>query len=264
MLKLYPLYSGSSGNMYLIKSEASTILVDIGVSYKALINSLCELNLSIDNVDALLITHEHADHTLGFSTFVNKTNIPIYLTKKTLDYLITKNSSRLKKTPNAHIIKQEDTFEIKDITVSSTPVSHDASEPVSYHISSMDKSLTIATDLGFVSGNIYDNLRNSNISVIESNYDKNLLMYGPYTYPLKCRIQSDLGHLSNDDASNTILNLAKDGKRDFILGHLSKMNNEPEQALFSVNTILTQNGFDTKEFNIHVATRDASFEVYDL
>lgn len=264
MLKLYPLYSGSSGNMYLIKSEASTILVDIGVSYKALINSLTELNLSIDDVDALLITHEHSDHTLGFSTFVNKTNIPIYITKKTLDFLIDKNSSKLKKTPNAHIIKQDDSFNIKDINVTSTKVSHDAKEPVSFHISSLDKSLTIATDLGFVSNNVYENLRNSNISVIESNYDRNLLMYGPYTYPLKCRIQSDLGHLSNDDASNTILNLAKEGKRDFILGHLSKMNNEPEQALFNVNNILIQNGFNTKDFNIHVATRDASFEVYDL
>lgn len=264
MLKLYPLYSGSSGNMYLVKSEASTILIDIGVSYKALTNSLDKLGMSIQDVDALLITHEHSDHTQGFSTLVNKTNIPIYLTEKTLNYLLDKHKAKLRNTPNAQVIKQDDTFKIKDITVTSMKVSHDAVEPVSYYISSKDKSLTIATDLGYVSENIYEHLKDSDISVIESNYDRNLLMYGPYSYPLKCRIQSDLGHLSNDDASSVILKLANTGKRNFILGHLSKTNNEPEQALFNVCETLSKNGYNTDEFNLHVASRNLSLEVYDL
>lgn len=264
MLKLYPLYSGSSGNMYLIKSEASTILIDIGVSYKSLTSSLDALGMSINDVDALLITHEHIDHTQGFTTFVNKTNIPIYLTKKTLDYLVNKNDAKLKQVPNSNIIKQDDTFKIKDILVTSMKVSHDAVEPVSYYITSGDKSLTIATDLGYITDDIYDHMKCSNISVIESNYDRNLLMYGPYTYPLKCRIQSDLGHLSNDDASSVILKLANTGKRDFILGHLSKTNNEPEQALFNAYETLTKNGYNKNEFNISVATRNLSLEVYDL
>ena len=89
-------------------------------------------------------------------------------------------------------------------------------------------------------------------------------MYGPYSYPLKCRIQSDIGHLSNDDTSNTILSLAKEGKRNFLLGHISQNNNEPEQALFAINNTLTENGFNLNDFNINLATRDVSFEEYIL
>lgn len=264
MLKLYPLYSGSSGNMYLIKSPKSTILVDIGVSFKQVISALEALNLAIDDISGLLITHEHSDHTKGFTTFINKTNIPIYLTKGTYSYLINKNKDKLKKTPNVFFVNSETSFNIEDINITPFNTSHDAAEPVGYSVSNGDSSLTIATDLGYVSDSVYEHLLDSNFSVIESNYDRNLLMYGPYTYPLKCRIQSDLGHLSNDDTSCTILNLAREGKRNFLLGHISENNNEPEQALFSVTNTLESNGFDMHDFNIACATRDVSFEVYDL
>lgn len=264
MLKLYPLYSGSSGNMYLIKSPTSTLLVDIGVSFKALKTCLENLNMNISDISALLITHEHSDHIKGISTFMNKTDIPIYTTKRTKEYILNKYASALKNTPEINIVSNEKTIQIGDITVTPFKTSHDAVDPVGYTLQNDDSTLTIATDLGYVSDNVYEHLLDSNLSVIESNYDRNLLMYGSYTYPLKCRIQSDIGHLSNDDTSNLILELARHGKRDFVLGHISQNNNEPEQALFCVNTTLQNNGFDLKDFNIHCATRDMSFEEYCL
>jgi len=264
MLKLYPLYSGSSGNMYLIKSPSSTVLVDIGVSFKALKTCLENLNMDFSDISALLITHEHSDHIKGITTFINKTNIPIYSSEGTKNYILNKLQDKFKNTPNITAVKPETSLAIGDITVTPFATSHDAVDPVGYTLQNDKSILTIATDLGYVSDNVYEHLLNSDLSVIESNYDRNLLMYGSYTYPLKCRIQSDIGHLSNDDTSNLILDLARHGKRDFILGHISQNNNEPEQAKFCVNTTLESNGFDLKDFNIHCATRDMSFEEYTL
>jgi len=264
MLKLYPLYSGSSGNMYLIKSPTSAVLVDIGVSFKSLVTTLDCLQMTIDDISALFITHEHLDHIKGLTTFINKTNIPIYTAQGTKDYILDKFETKFKNTPNINVITAETSLNVQDITVTPFKTSHDASEPVGYTLQNEDSTLTIATDLGYVSDSVYEHLCKSSLCVIESNYDRNLLMYGNYSYPLKCRIQSDIGHLSNDDTSNIILDLARIGKRDFILGHLSENNNEPEQALFSVNTALADNGFDLKDFNINCATRDLSFEEYVL
>lgn len=264
MLKLYPLYSGSSGNMYLIKSPTSAVLVDIGVSFKSLTTCLENLGLNLNDISALFITHEHSDHIKGLTTFINKTNIPVYTTNGTCNYILEKYQDKFKNTPNIITVKPETSLVVRDITVTPFKTSHDAADPVGYTLQNGDSTLTIATDLGYVSDNVYEHLLNSNLSLIESNYDRNLLMYGDYTYPLKCRIQSDIGHLSNDDTSNLILDLARQGKRDFILGHISQNNNEPEQAMFSVNTTLTSNGFDLNDFNIHCATRDMSFEEYVL
>ena len=264
MLKLYPLFSGSSGNMYLIKSPKATLLVDIGVSFKSLTNSLEVLNINLEDIDALLITHEHIDHTKGLSTFINKTNIPIYTTEGTKTYLMDKLYDKLKSEPNINTIDSNETFTVKDITIDSFEISHDAVQPVGFSFRNDDTMLTIATDLGYVSDDVFSHLEKSNFSVLECNYDRNLLMYGNYPYPLKCRIQSDIGHLSNDDTSSTILDLAKIGKRNFLLGHISQNNNEPDQALFEVNSTLKANGFDLNEFNISCATRNASYEEYIL
>ena len=264
MLKLYPLYSGSSGNMYLIRSPKATVIVDIGVSFKSLVTSLETLGIGLNEIDALFITHEHTDHTLGLATFINKTDIPIYTSNGTSSYLLNKLKVKLKKVPSIAIVSANNSFTLKDITVLPFKISHDAAEPLGFTFTNEDSILTIATDLGFVSDDVYDKLSRSTFSVIECNYDRNLLMYGPYSYPLKCRIQSDIGHLSNDDTSSTILSLAKAGKRNFLLGHISENNNEPEQALFAVRHTLTENGFNLNDFNINLATRDASFEEYIL
>ena len=264
MLKLYPLFSGSSGNMYLVESHNAKVLVDIGVSYKSLTSSLETLGINISDIDALVITHEHSDHTKGLSTFINKNSTPMFMTQGTYDYLLNKIDGKLRNKPNVTYIHPEDTFSIKDIDITPFKTSHDAVEPVGYTLRSEDSILTIATDLGYVSENVYKHLLNSSFSVIESNYDRNLLLYGSYPYPLQCRIQSDIGHLSNDDTSDTILSLAKQGKRNFLLGHISKNNNEPEQAMFCVQDNLVKNGFNLQDFNISFASRNVSYEVYHL
>ena len=195
MLKLYPLYSGSSGNMYLIKSPTSAVLVDIGVSFKSLVTCLENLGMDVKDISALFITHEHSDHIKGLTTFINKTNIPIYTAQGTKEYILNKYENKIKSPPNICIIQPETSLVIGDITITPFQTSHDAADPVGYTLQNGDSILTIATDLGYVSDNVYEHLLNSNLSVIESNYDRNLLMYGNYSYPLKCRIQSDIRSL---------------------------------------------------------------------
>lgn len=261
MLNLYPLFSGSSGNMYLVESNNTNVLVDIGISYKRAQNALNEIGKSFENIDALVITHEHSDHIQGLATLLKKQNIPIYASKGTS--LAIKQKLKLENL-NINEIQPSETFSIQDINVTPFETSHDAAMPLGYTLASENKTLTIATDLGYVSDNVYSHLKDSNLSVIESNYDNTLLMYGPYNYNLKQRIKSNIGHLSNTDTANVITNLAKEGKRSFVLGHISENNNNPDIAYSIVTDTLKENGFDLAEFNINVATRDFSSEVYSL
>lgn len=261
MLKFHPIFSGSSGNMYLIESEQAKILIDLGVTYKVAKTALESINIDISNIDALLVTHEHIDHTKGISRFAKLTPVKIFMTDKTFNALYDKHFSKLENI-NITYVNYNERFNIKDITIYPFKVSHDAAMPVGYTITSKDKSITIATDLGYIDKPIYEQLKSSDLSLIEANYDPNLLMYGPYPYTTKLRIQSELGHLSNADTSSVILNLARDGKRNFVLGHMSVNNNNAEQALYEVNSTLEENGFKLSEFNINIATRDFSNEVY--
>ena len=262
MLNLYPLFSGSSGNMYLVESNNTNVLVDIGISYKRANQALNDIGKTFENIDAIVITHEHQDHIQGLSTLLKKQNIPIYTSKGTSSAI----RQKLKLTDNIQIneIVADECFCIRDISITPFEISHDAAMPLGYTIASEDKTLTIATDLGYVSENIYSHLKEANLSVIESNYDNTLLMYGPYNYNLKQRIKSNLGHLSNTDTASVITNLAKDGKRSFILGHLSQNNNNPDIAYSIITDTLKENGFNLDEFNINIATRDFSSEVYSL
>jgi len=160
MLKLYPLFSGSSGNMYLIKSPTSTVLVDIGVSFKALKTCLENLNMTLTDISALLITHEHSYHTKGLATFINKTNIPVYTTKGTREYILKKYADKFKHQPEIIIVKPETSLSIGDITVIPFKTSHDAVDPVGYTLQNDDSVLTIATDLGIVSENVEQSVKN--------------------------------------------------------------------------------------------------------
>ena len=261
MLKLYPLFSGSSGNMYYITSPKSKIILDFGVSYKKAVLALKSIGENIEDVDAICITHEHSDHISGLKTMLKKHNIPLFSTAKTLEYILDKYELEY---TNAITIDYDKPFKIQDITISPFKVSHDAVNPVGYTFIHEDSTLTVATDLGYIDENVYTHLNQSNFSVIEANYDPQLLMYGPYPYNTKLRIKSDIGHLSNIDTSDVILELAKCGKRNFLLGHISLNNNDEIYALNTVTSKLETNGFDLNEFNIHVATRDFSDEVYLL
>ena len=230
MLNLYPLYSSSSGNMFNINSDKTSILLDVGVSYKAINQGLTQINKNISNISAVLITHEHIDHIKGLPLLCRKNNIPIYACGKTASFL---DDMLKEKNIPADITKLNygQAFKINDLEITPFETSHDAIYPCGYHIKTKNQKLTYATDLGYVSDEVFEYLRDSDFCILEANYDKNMLDFGKYPYPIKHRIKSNLGHLSNDDTAKTLTKLASIGKTNFLLAHLSQNNNNVDVLL---------------------------------
>lgn len=261
MLKVHPLYSSSSGNMFHIESEKANILIDIGVSYKAINLGLKSIEKNISNIDAILITHEHIDHIKGLPLLCRKNEIPIYACGKTADYL---ENYLKEQNINSKIIKvnYEEKFKIFDMEITPFETSHDAVNPCGYDIYSNGKHISYATDLGYVSDEIENHMRNSNLIVLESNYDKTLLEFGSYPFNTKRRIAGIKGHLSNEDTANLISRLYNYNCSNFIISHMSENNNTIEVAKDSINYILNEKGIVPNNLNINFATKALSSEEY--
>ena len=265
MLNLYPLFSSSSGNMYLIETKEANILIDIGVTYKKVNSALNNLSKSVNDIDAIFITHEHSDHIKGLNLFIkNNPSTPVYASKGTSEYIIDSLKKSNIDSTNVIDISLSKSINIKDLTIEYFNTSHDAIDPLGYKISNLAKSITIATDLGIMTNSVFSYLESSSLPVIESNYDKDMLYAGKYPFEIKRRIAGPYGHLSNEDSGNVILRLAKNGNRDFLLSHMSEHNNIPELAKETILSTLSLAGFNTEEFNINIASKDFSDEVYKL
>lgn len=261
MLNIFPLYSSSSGNMFNISSDKTDILLDIGVSYKAINEGLKSIDKAISDISAVLITHEHVDHIKGLSLLCRKNDIPIYACGKTASYI---NDMLKEKNIQADVMKIEygQPFKINDLEITAFETSHDAVCPCGYYIESKNKKLTYATDLGYVSNEVFEYLRESNYVVLEANYDKTMLDFGKYPYPLKYRIKSNLGHLSNDDCINTLVKLANMKTTDFLLAHLSENNNNPYVLKDQLASKFEENEMNYLDFNINIASKELSSEGY--
>ena len=259
MIKFCNLFSGSSGNSTYIESPTTKLLIDAGVSCQKITKALDSLNSSVKEIDGILISHEHSDHTKGIEIIAKKFNIPIYATKKTWDALQKLNvSESLKRFFNAN-----EQFKIGDVSILPFSIPHDAADPCGFSLFHDTKKITIATDIGHLDDDLIKKMYASDILLIESNYDRDTLLCGPYPYMLKKRIQSDVGHLSNEATSKAVKELYENGVNNIILGHLSKENNFPELAY---QTIL--NEINTSSCNLpfclSVAKRDEIDEIITL
>ena len=261
MINLHPLYSSSSGNLFHIQTQKSNILIDAGVSYKAINEGLKSIDKEITDINAVLITHEHIDHIKGLPLLCRKNDIPIYACGKTAEYIENELTERNIKN-NVFKLEYGQAYKIKDVEFTPFQTSHDAIMPCGYRIKSGDITLAFATDLGYVSDEVYDNLKNSDFVVIESNYDTTMLDFGKYPYPVKYRIKGNLGHLSNEDSAYTISRLAKNGQTNFLLAHLSTNNNTNDLVLNTLQDVLKRNEIDTSLLNINIASKELSNEEY--
>lgn len=242
-LAICSLASGSSGNCYVVRTGNTVLLVDAGISYKQIRLGLEKLGIDSSDINGVLVTHEHSDHIKGLPTLIKQTGVKIYASSQTAE-LVSDDPDCVE------CFDPGESFEIGDIRVSSFPVSHDAAQPVGYSLSSGEKNITLVTDTGIVTEEMKDYMQRSDILVLESNHDVNVLRMGPYPWFLKQRILSDHGHLSNEAAANALAELLKresDGgcpkERIVLLAHLSKENNFPEMAIATMENILQENGF---------------------
>lgn len=256
-MRLCSIASGSSGNCIYVGSEAAHLLVDVGISGKRIEKGLRELGLTGKDIDGILITHEHADHIQGLGVIARKFEIPVYATEGTIRAI--KDCEGLGKVDGElfQTIQEDRKFTIKDLTVNSMRISHDAAQPVGYRIAYGSKKVAVCTDLGVYNEYTVECLKGMDALLLEANHDVNMLQVGPYPYYLKQRILGDRGHLSNENAGRLLSRILHDELQTVLLGHLSKENNLPELAFESVRMEINMgdNPYAAGDFDIRVAGR---------
>lgn len=202
MLKFCSLYSGSSGNSLLVESNNTKLLIDCGTSAKKITTALEDLSIDITDIDAILVTHEHSDHVQGLGTISKKYDIPVFANFETWN-AIPKQSEKIDQK-NKNFFINDNEFQIGNLQIFPFSTPHDAVNPCGFSIVQGDKKLSIATDLGHMNEAIFENLKGSSFILLESNYEPEVLKMSPYPFSLKQRIAGPHGHLSNNDAGQTI------------------------------------------------------------
>lgn len=259
-LGLQTFASSSSGNSYLVKSETTSIILDIGLGIKKMNEKFAEAALQPAEINGVLLTHEHIDHVRSLGSLVREArDITVYATQGTIDVLTEKTPGLAKAglTP----VKGGTPFTVGDIKVIPFNVSHDTAEPVAYAFEKGGRKAAVVTDTGFISEEIFENIKDTDLLVLEANHERNILLYGRYPYSLKHRILSDLGHLSNEAAAECLIRMLRERDRfrtpRVILAHLSRENNTPQQAFITVKNLLEEAGFYVgKDLELEVADRD--------
>ena len=233
-MRIVTFASGSTGNCGLISDGGANILIDAGISMRRTVTALSSLGLTPYDLCGVLITHEHSDHISGLSMLCKHYNIQIFAPRP-LCYALGSMKPELK--VNLNIIPENEYFYMDGISVKCFRTPHDSYYSVGYRFEG-SSTIAWATDTGSITQPLIDGLEGAELALIEANHDVEMLKYGPYPYPLKKRILSDKGHLSNSDSALLAQHLAKSGTRYIILGHLSRENNTPEAALSTVKEAL--------------------------
>lgn len=253
-MKCVSLASGSKGNSYLIETNKSKILVDIGLTYKELCEKLDKLNVNPKNIDAVFISHEHSDHIKGLDTFLKEnTKAKIYVHNNGADAI----SNRLKNGLKNEVIFYNNEFVVNDFVVSPFKLSHDSAYCSGFSFYDDKAKISIATDTGCYNQNILDSLKGSTLVYLEANHDKEMLLKNPkYPAILKRRILSDTGHLSNDASEEIIEFLTINNTQQVVLSHLSEENNSPSFAYSYIKNKLEKVGIiEGENIFIDVATQ---------
>ena len=251
-MKLLPICSSSKGNSCYIGSRSSGILIDAGCSYKALCQGLGAMDTGIGAVKAVLVTHSHTDHVKGLLTMTKNTDIPIYASQATLNFLLQNDS--VAGSARLHTVEELGGVQFEgEIRAFSTP--HDCEGSVGYVMDFGEERLGYCTDLGEVTEEVRENLTGCRTVFIEANYEPELLRSNPrYPVYLKQRIASDHGHLSNPASAEFCSELVKSGTVSLVLGHLSQENNTPETAFGRVSGRLARDGAELdRDYMLRVA-----------
>lgn len=263
MIRFCSLYSGSSGNSLFISSGNTRLLVEAGLSAKKIIEALCTIGEKPAEINAILVSHEHSDHIRGAGILSRKFNLPIYASEGTWGAMEHMIGPVLE--CNKIIFTSYAPFEIGDITVTPFPIPHDAGEPVGYSFSASGRKVTVATDIGHINMELLNCFEDSDLLLLESNHDLEMLKVGPYPWSLKKRIAGNNGHLSNDAAGEVIAYMAGKGTKRFLLGHLSKENNFPELAYQTVcNALCEKSLLAGTDIMLEVVHRDRVGKVIEI
>lgn len=253
MFSLTILGSGSAGNSALVATEHCKILIDGGLSARQMVLRLEQCGVAPEQVDGVLLTHEHGDHVCGLEVFARKFKVPIYCNPLTAETIRSGLASAgLDRHRNWRFFRTGSTFSICDITVETFAVPHDAVDPVGFAFYAGTGSLGFITDLGYATKMIVERLREMRTIVIETNHDEKLLQNDPHRpWPVKQRIQSRHGHLSNTAAAAVLEQLLPGKIERVVLGHLSRDCNTPVLAEGAMRDLLAR--CERTEIEVHCA-----------
>jgi phosphoribosyl 1,2-cyclic phosphodiesterase len=225
LVKISILASSSAGNSAFIATDRTRILIDAGLSRREITKRLAAIGEDIRSLDAILVTHEHCDHTSGLGAVMRcaERRIPVYCTEGTAPFIDWGES-----TPALQLFGAGRSFSIGDFDISSFTIPHDAMDPVGFTLCAQGIKVAIATDLGYITDSLRFHLRGTDLLILESNHDLEMLRVGPYPWSVKQRVMSRRGHLSNEVAADFIQKHLDTRVSTLILGHISEHNNHPE------------------------------------
>ena len=235
------LASGSKGNAILVCGHRTRILLDAGLSTKELVLRLQQTSVKANQLDAVVISHEHIDHVRGLGTLSRRFNLPVYLTRGTLDNL----SPEIGELPEVKLFQPGIPFGIGDLRIKPFAISHDAQDPAGFVLEHGTHRLGVCTDLGVVTQLVRTRLQGCHGLILEANHDPDLLFKGPYPLPLKQRIRSRHGHLSNEESFELLKSIQHGDLQIVLFAHLSEVNNQPELVLKGSREHLNDSGWDS-------------------
>ncbi|MDH6456433.1 phosphoribosyl 1,2-cyclic phosphodiesterase [Fusobacterium sp. PH5-7] len=258
-MKVSILGSGSSGNSIFVENDGIKLLVDAGFSCKKIEEKLKCIDRNINEIDALLITHEHTDHIQGAGIISRKYDIPIYITPESY----AAGEAKLGRISDKNLKLITKDFFLKDgIKVRPFDVMHDAERTIGYRLETeCGKRMAISTDIGYVSNTVREYFKEVDIMVIECNYDYNMLMKCSYPWDLKARVKGRNGHLSNNDAAKFIKDMYTERLRKVYLAHISKDSNNYDIVKNTVRDELLTNNI---KLDFEIAMQDKVTDVFEL
>lgn len=262
-MKFSVLASGSTGNAIYVETEEARLLIDAGLSGKRIEQLMSEVDIDPTSLDALLVTHEHADHIKGLGIMARRYNLPIFANGPTWDVLpplIGEVNEAQKQIFETGAVKQ-----FGNLTVESFGISHDAAEPMGFCFYEGDLKLSLTTDTGYVSEKVKAKISGSDVMIFESNHDVEMLRMGSYPWSIKRRILSDYGHLSNEMAGDALIDIMNGDTDRVYLAHLSKDNNIPQLAHLTVKNILEEHGItEGKDITLFETYPDKPTAMYEI
>jgi phosphoribosyl 1,2-cyclic phosphodiesterase len=228
-------------------------LIDAGISATTIRKFLKDMDISMQTIMGVLITHNHIDHIRGLQVLSRKNSLPAFTTHKIWESILNPQIKISRDCIREIPLQQK--FHLAGFDIEAFPVSHDAPETIGFHICAGDKKITIATDLGYICQTSASYIKEANLLVIESNYDEEMLENGKYPYYLKTRIKSDNGHLGNHQTSDFLADIFSDNLSHICLAHLSKNNNTPEKALQTLLQTISKKGIKMNGQQITILNR---------
>lgn len=254
-MKICVLASGSEGNVTYVETRSHKILLDIGTTTKYIKDKLSELSVAIEDIDYVLITHIHDDHTKALKNFLKKYSPTICVSPKMYNELeVLKDYEK--------ILLYDEVINLDELTIDIIKTSHDTSDSRSFILSSNNKSVVYLTDTGFINQKYFTKLQNRNIYLFESNHDIEMLLNGPYPRWLKERVMGPYGHLSNKDSSIYLAKILGEATQKIILIHLSQKNNTEELALETIHEVFKE--YDVNFNDITCARQKEKSELIEI